>query len=52
MPMWDYLAEKPELRAPFDRWMTRQSDQHNAAIVAGPATPWQVHFDNVSAIVQ
>jgi SAM-dependent methyltransferase len=35
MPMWDYLAEKPELRAPFDRWMTRQSDQHNAAIAAG-----------------
>jgi hypothetical protein len=35
MPMWDYLARNPELRAPFDRWMTRQSGQHNAAIVAG-----------------
>ena len=34
MPTYAYLAQHPELGAPFDRWMTRQSDQHNAAIVA------------------
>src|ERR687883_430739 len=34
MPTYEYLARHPELGAPFDRWMTRQSDQHNAAIVA------------------
>lgn len=34
VPMWDYLARNPELGAAFDRWMTRQSDQHNAAVVA------------------
>ncbi len=34
MPTYDYLAQNPELGATFDRWMTRQSDQHNAAIVA------------------
>ena len=34
MPMWDYLARNPELGGAFDRWMTRQSDQHNAAVVA------------------
>jgi hypothetical protein len=34
MPTYDYLARHPELGAPFDRWMTRQSEQHNAAIVA------------------
>jgi O-methyltransferase domain/Dimerisation domain len=34
MPMMEYRARHPELAAPFDRWMTRQSDQHNAAIVA------------------
>ena len=34
MPMWDYLARNPELGGAFDRWMTRQSDQHNAALVA------------------
>jgi hypothetical protein len=32
--MWDYLARNPELGGAFDRWMTRQSDQHNAAVVA------------------
>ncbi len=35
MPTYDYLAQKPALGATFDRWMTRQSDQHNAAVVAG-----------------
>jgi hypothetical protein len=34
MPLWDYMADHPELGTPFDRWMSRQSDQHNAAIVA------------------
>ena len=34
MPTYDYLARHPALGAPFDRWMTRQSEQHNAAIVA------------------
>lgn len=33
-PLWDYLAGAPELGTAFHRWMTRQSDQHNAAIVA------------------
>jgi O-methyltransferase domain/Dimerisation domain len=35
MPTYEYLIEHPELGAHFDRWMTRQSEQHNAAIVAG-----------------
>jgi DNA-binding transcriptional ArsR family regulator len=34
MSTYDFLAQHPELRTSFDRWMTRQSDQHNAAIVA------------------
>lgn len=34
MPTYEYLAQHPELAAPFDRWMTRQSEQHNAAIVS------------------
>jgi hypothetical protein len=34
MPLWDYLAEHSEIGTPYDRWMSRQSDQHNAAIVA------------------
>jgi hypothetical protein len=34
MPLWEYLASHPEIGTPFDRWMSRQSDQHNAAIVA------------------
>ena len=35
MPTYDYLAQNRALGATFDRWMTRQSDQHNAAVVAG-----------------
>ena len=35
MPTYAYLAENPALGATFERWMTRQSDQHNAAVVAG-----------------
>jgi SAM-dependent methyltransferase len=34
MPTYEFLARNSELGAPFDRWMTRQSDQHNAAVVA------------------
>ena len=31
---YEYMVRHPELGAPFDRWMTRQSDQHNEAVVA------------------
>lgn len=31
---YEYLPAHPELAAPFDRWMTRQSEQHNAAVVS------------------
>lgn len=34
MPVYDYMAQNPKLAVPFNRWMTRQSDQHNAALVA------------------
>ncbi len=34
MALWDYKAAHPELRILFDRWMSRQSEQHNAALVA------------------
>jgi O-methyltransferase len=34
MALWDYLAEHPDIGNPFDRWMSRQSDQHNAAVLA------------------
>jgi hypothetical protein len=30
--LWEYMAEHSELRGPFDSWMSRQSDQHNAAL--------------------
>ena len=32
--LWEYLGVHPELGTPFNRWMSRQSDQHNAAVVA------------------
>jgi hypothetical protein len=32
--LWDYLASHEELGETFNRWMSRQSDQHNAALVA------------------
>ena len=32
--MWDFLAEHPDLGDAFNRWMTRQSDQQNTALVA------------------
>jgi C-methyltransferase len=31
--LWEYMAAHSELRGPFDRWMGRQSEQHNAALV-------------------
>jgi hypothetical protein len=31
--LWDYLASHEELGETFNRWMSRQSDQHNAALV-------------------
>ncbi|MEO7803197.1 MAG: methyltransferase [Actinomycetota bacterium] len=34
MSTYDFLSEHRELGATFDRWMTRQSDQHNSAIMA------------------
>jgi hypothetical protein len=34
MALWDYMAAHEELGTPFNRWMSRQSDQHNAALVA------------------
>ena len=34
MALWEYLATRPELGTPFNRWMSRQSEQHNAAVVA------------------
>lgn len=33
MPTYDFLESHPELAACFNRWMSRQSDQQNAAIV-------------------
>lgn len=33
-PTYTYLAQHPELGATFDRWMSRQSEQHNSAVVA------------------
>jgi DNA-binding transcriptional ArsR family regulator len=34
VPVYEYMARNPKVGAPFDRWMTRQSDQHNGAVVA------------------
>jgi hypothetical protein len=34
MDLWEYLAQHPETGNPFDRWMSRQSEQHNAAVLA------------------
>ena len=33
-PMWEYIAARPSLGDAFDGWMTRQSTQHNSALVA------------------
>ena len=46
MALWEYLAERPELGSPFNRWMSRQSDQHNAAVVASyDFSPFRVVAD-------
>src|SRR5260370_34533822 len=34
MPTDQYLVQHPEVGALFNRWMSRQSDQHNAALIA------------------
>lgn len=34
MPVWKYLALHPDVGAPFNRWMSQQSEQHNAALVS------------------
>jgi hypothetical protein len=33
-PMWEYIAARPNLGEAFNGWMTRQSKQHNAALMA------------------
>ena len=33
-PMWEYIAGHADLGTAFNRWMTRQSNQHNSALVA------------------
>jgi len=33
-PMWEYITAHRELGELFDGWMTHQSEQHNAALVA------------------
>jgi hypothetical protein len=33
MPTYEFLESHPEIGAPFNRWMSKQSVQHNAAIV-------------------
>jgi SAM-dependent methyltransferase len=33
VPTYEFLESHPELGAPFNRWMSKQSAQHNAAIV-------------------
>jgi hypothetical protein len=33
-PMWKYIATRPNLDEAFNGWMTRQSEQHNSALVA------------------
>jgi hypothetical protein len=33
-PMWEYITAHRDLGEVFDGWMTRQSEQHNAALVA------------------
>lgn len=33
-PMWEYIAARPNLGEAFNGWMTRQSRQHNSALVA------------------
>ena len=32
-PMWEYIAARPKLGEAFNGWMTRQSRQHNSALL-------------------
>lgn len=34
MSVWKYLAMHPDVARPFNRWMSQQSEQHNAALIA------------------
>ena len=34
VPMWEYIANHEKLSQAFNGWMTRQSHQHNSALVA------------------
>ncbi|GAC1690859.1 MAG: methyltransferase [Candidatus Dormibacteraceae bacterium] len=34
VPLWEFLTQHPDLGDAFNRWMTRQSDQHNDALVS------------------
>jgi O-methyltransferase domain len=44
--LWDYMTEHPDFAAPFHRWMSRQSELHNAALVAAyDFSPFQVLAD-------
>lgn len=44
--LWEYMATHSEIRVPFDRWMGRQSDQHNAALVSSyDFTPFRTVAD-------
>jgi hypothetical protein len=46
VPLWDYLAEHPSVGGPFNSWMRRQSEQHNAALVASyDFSPFRVVAD-------
>jgi predicted O-methyltransferase YrrM len=45
-PMWEYIAERPHLGEAFNGWMTRQSTQQNAALVAAyDFSPFHVVVD-------
>jgi hypothetical protein len=46
LPLWDYMSEHPDFAAPFHRWMSQQSAQHNAAVVAAyDFSPFRVIAD-------
>jgi hypothetical protein len=46
MNLWDYMGEHPQFAVPFHRWMSRQSELHNAALLAAyDFSPFQVLAD-------
>jgi hypothetical protein len=46
MALWEYMAMHPDVGTPFNSWMSRQSDQHNAAVVASyDFSPFRVVAD-------